>query len=78
MIVVGIAKPGEGPAERILQSGEGAQRRRRPRSLSAAEMSLTVPLPADLTPGYYNLTITDAEGSGRTSSATIVQVGPRG
>jgi hypothetical protein len=38
----------------------------------------TVPLPADLTPGYYNLTITDAEGSGRTSSATIVQVGPRG
>ena len=38
----------------------------------------TIPLPADLAPGYYNLTITNAGGSGSTSSATIVQVGPRG
>lgn len=38
----------------------------------------TLPLPADLTPGYYNLTITNAEASGSTSSATIVQVGARG
>jgi hypothetical protein len=38
----------------------------------------TIPLPADLAPGYYNRTITDAEGSGSTSSAAIVHVGPRG
>jgi hypothetical protein len=38
----------------------------------------TIALPADLAPGYYNLTITDAGGSGQTSSATIVQVGPQG
>jgi hypothetical protein len=74
-----------GPFAKVdsLKAGGAAARTVRATPVSTTDGTVgspasTIPLPADLAPGYYNLTITDTEGSGSTSSATIVQVGPSG